>query len=496
VCAGHSVQARGNLKLVAVSQSAALYRTFALPPKTEHRWLGTFPLDGITGQNCALVPYGSWTQIGADTFAANPLSVLDAIQELRVTGLTLTPSAARRVIAAPAHSGRTWDLGSLRQLGLGGETVAYVLAENLARFLSAHGASPSVIRAGYGTTETGYLVQGANPIASPQVDAPSLGACAPGASLRVVGTDGKILAEGEIGELQVSRPQTMFSSYWGDPAATRQCFTDDGWWRTGDLGRLQDGELSLHGRAKEIFVVSGKKISLASIDAEIEGVLGDQERVFSCAVHWPGEVSERLAVVFVPADPNPSRSAEIADLILRTVARRFGVRPSPVIAATLDDVPLSGGGKIRRSELARRVQSSELLTWRDASPRSNFVEPRQTEPIEPRLAQIWRDALNITGDLDRNASFFDLGGDSPRSVMLHEAVEQQFGKQISPEDFFAEPTFSTLLKLVASGGELTASGTAEATVPWPLPADLRASFCAPLRCGTAIVRHATSWSPA
>jgi acyl carrier protein len=231
--------------------------------------------------------------------------------------------------------------------------------------------------------------------------------------------------------------------------------------------------LSLHGRAKEIFVVSGKKISLASIDAEIEGVLGDQERVFSYAVHWPGDVSERLAVVFVPADPNPSRSAEIADLILRTVARRFGVRPSPVIAATLDDVPLSGGGKIRRSELARRVQSSELLPWRDASPRSNFVEPRQTEAIEPRLAQIWRDALNITGDLDRNASFFDLGGDSLRSVMLHEAVEQQFGKQISPEDFFAEPTFSTLLKLVASGGELTASGTAEATVPWPLPADLR-----------------------
>jgi Phosphopantetheine attachment site/Thioesterase domain len=75
--------------------------------------------------------------------------------------------------------------------------------------------------------------------------------------------------------------------------------------------------------------------------------------------------------------------------------------------------------------------------------------------------------------LDRNASFFDLGGDSLGSVMLHEAVEQQFGKQISPEDFFAEPTFSTLLKLVASGGELTASGTAEATVPWPLPADLR-----------------------
>jgi acyl-coenzyme A synthetase/AMP-(fatty) acid ligase len=214
----------GNLKLVAVSQSAALYRTFALPPKTEHRWLGTFPLDGITGQNCALVPYGSWTQIGADAFAANPLSVLDAIQELRVTGLTLTPSAARRVIAAPAHSGRTWDLGSLRQLGLGGETVAYVLAENLARFLSAHGASPSVIRAGYGTTETGYLVQGANPIASPQVDAPSLGACAPGASLRVVGTDGEILAEGEIGELQVSRPQTMFSSYWGDPGCNPSMF--------------------------------------------------------------------------------------------------------------------------------------------------------------------------------------------------------------------------------------------------------------------------------
>ena len=111
-----------------------------------------------------------------------------------------------------------------------------------------------------------------------------LGTCAPGVEMRIV-VDGTVISEDEIGEVQVNCPQRNFSSYWGEPDATCQSFTDDGWWRTGDLGRLRGGMLSVHGRAKDVLVVSGKKFSLAEIDAEIETVVSAGDRAFSCAVH-------------------------------------------------------------------------------------------------------------------------------------------------------------------------------------------------------------------
>jgi acyl carrier protein len=85
--------------------------------------------------------------------------------------------------------------------------------------------------------------------------------------------------------------------------------------------------------------------------------------------------------------------------------------------------------------------------------------------LEARLADIWRDALNLQGALDRTADFFDLGGDSLRSLLLHTAIEQQFGKQISADAFFARPTFATLLELVAGDGP-PLDKDPELPVPW------------------------------
>ena len=93
--------------------------------------------------------------------------------------------------------------------------------------------------------------------------------------------------------------------------------------------------------------------------------------------------------------------------------------------------------------------------------------------VEARLAEIWREVLGIDGDLDREASFFDLGGDSLRSILLQTAVEQQFAKQVSPEEFFAAPTFGTLLRLVTNDEARSAAAEHKSDIPWPLPRDLR-----------------------
>ena len=344
VCLVPTSGSTGRLKLVALGQHAILHRDFAAHQpafKTVHHYLGTFPIDGIGGHLMVFPRLQSWTQMPAPVLVANPASVLDAIEQLQITALPLTNSMAKLIIAAAEATDRRWNLRSLHQIGLGGETVVPEHMQHFGRFLVQHGASPGIIRAGYGTTETGLLVNGANPLA-PAIDghgATRLGGCAPGVGLRIVSDSGDVLAEGAIGEVQATCPQKIFTCYWGEPEASRDCFTADGWLRTGDLGRLRNGELTLHGRSKEVLVVHGRKFSLADIDAELQTALAVGDQAFSCAIHWPAESTERLAVVFVAADSRHDRRAEVADEIRRAVARRFGIQPSPVLAASSDDIP-------------------------------------------------------------------------------------------------------------------------------------------------------------
>jgi acyl-CoA synthetase (AMP-forming)/AMP-acid ligase II/acyl carrier protein len=480
LCLVPSSGSTGRLKLVALRAGAVLNRNFTDQLRPEEHGLGTLALDSVSGQIGLFLRWGSWAHVPADVFTARPTSVLDAIEQHHISAVTLTSSQVKRIITAADQTNRKWKLDSLRRIGLGAETVVPKVMQRLAQFLMQHGVSSEIVRAGYGTTETGLLVNGANPLNDPIDDhgAVCLGSVTPGVGLRVVGSDGEVLTAGEIGEVQASCSQTIFESYWGEPEATRESFTADGWWRTGDLGRLRNGELFLHGRAKEVLIVSGKKLSLSAIDAEIETILAAGDRVFSCAVHWPGEAAEGLAVVFVAADAGAEHRAEIAENIRRFVARRFGFSPSSIIAAAFDAIPLAINGKLRRLELSARIRAGvigavdEFGYFRKPIPGNT---PNEAADIEADLAEIWREALDIRGTLDRHANFFALGGDSLRSMMLYTNIEQKFGKQISAEAFFAAPTFAGLLRLVATGdGAPAAQANASDTgVPWPLPPVLR-----------------------
>jgi acyl-coenzyme A synthetase/AMP-(fatty) acid ligase/acyl carrier protein len=515
LCLVPSSGSTGRLKLVALSHESVLYRNFVDPFQKRSSYLGTVALDSVSAaQNGIFLSYGSWTQMSAEVLTARPTSLLDAIERYHISAAGCIPSTAKTIVACAQQVDRQWDLGSLTLFGVGAETVPFRTLQILGDFLEESGSSRKIIRAGYGTTETGYLVTGAHPLAEPchEDDAVSLGTSAPGVELRIVGDNDEMLDEGEVGQVLVNCPKKIFLSYWGEPDATRNSFTADGWWRTGDLGRLQDGALSLHGRAKDVLVVSGRKFPLAEIDAEIESVLSIGDRAFSCAVHWPGEATERLAVVFVARDRQADRRAELAENIRRVVSRRFGLRPRPVVAASLEEIPFAANGKLRRTGLSARIRSGAIAAAGDLPylPKPHLEsKPIELAALEQALAGVWREVLDLAGELDKNANFFDLGGDSLRSLMLYTAIEERFGQQISAETFFRVPSFAGLLALVAmgSGGSAAmkdASGWAGSSfvppsekdggdswranlgtdgnvpVPWPLPAALRNRLLAPL----------------
>ncbi|KQT61533.1 hypothetical protein ASG52_01205 [Methylobacterium sp. Leaf456] len=470
----------GQLKLVALSQETILNRFHQARPKSPVPvvYLSSLPIDGISGIAVAFHLNREVVHVDLADFATRPLRVLDAIETLGVThGLMTSSLAAYLLKAVEGAPERRWDLGALQAMGFGAEPVVPAVMRRLRALFARNGAPHAPLSAGYGTTETGALMAGAEQGLGPacaDADPADLGPPAPGVDLRVVDPAGAILPEGELGEVEALCPQTLFSGYWGEPDATRAAFTADGWYRTGDLGIMAARCLTLHGRAKDVLITNGRKLSLAEIDAALQAGLDLAVRAHACAVHWPGEESERLVVVLA-AEAEPARLEALAAEAARLVGRRFGLAPGRVVAVEPGAIPLTGAGKIRRRALAADIAAGRVGTvLRHRTTRPDTAET--APPAEQGIPAIWRAVLAIEGPLDAQANFFDLGGDSLRALALATRIGEAYGGWIAPEAFFADPTLATLVRLVSEIGAapaLPVAPTAAHPLPWPLPDDLR-----------------------
>ena len=448
----------GRPKLAALSNRAVLFRNFAQRHSLGEALpnaLGTFPLDGVTGQHAAFLHHDNWTQISSQLLMARPNAILDAVETCEIAAATLTTSMIRALLAAEAAereqgSGRPRRLGSLRLVGLGAEPVSAGLVQAFATLLERHGADPGVLMAGYGTTETGSLVAGSRKLlTTPAAQPVCLGQPWHGVAMRIVDGSGTILPEGETGELEVSCPAKMFSGYWGDPELTNAAFTADGWWRTGDLGHLSEGELTLGGRAKDVLIQNGRKLSLTDIDAEIQRVLGFAGVGHGYLLTGTDTRGEALGIAFdtgqawgeeagaEQAGAEPDAAAMIATAIVRS----FGVQPQRVTWLAAERIPRTASGKVQRAALAELASQS-------IAPGLPTCTGAEAERSAARLGAIWSDVLGLDRAARFDDKFFELGGDSLRALTLDLKIAEEFGFRVPSEAFFADPIFGTLLWLV------------------------------------------------
>jgi fatty-acyl-CoA synthase len=163
-----------------------------------------------------------------------------------------------------------------------------------------------------------------------------------------IGDDhGREIPRGSVGEIQVRGPGVT-PGYWHDPEATAAAFTMNGWFRTGDAGRMaSDGTIYVVDRIKDMFISGGENV----YPAEIEDVVASLDDVGLCAVigvpdeRW-GEVGLALVV------PRPGRTvdaAQVADLCRQRLARYKVPRRVDIV----DALPLSPQGKVLKKELRR-----------------------------------------------------------------------------------------------------------------------------------------------
>lgn len=203
--------------------------------------------------------------------------------------------------------------------------------------------SAGVVVSGYGGVDLGCWTCPA-PTDPPAVRRHSVGPPRGGTELRIdtEAADGS----GEI----LGRGPSSTWGYYGDPAATADAWTADGWFRTGDVGRLgADGDLVLVGRKVEVIDRGGHKVH----PEEVERALETHPAVARAAVvPYPDErLGQRVRAYVVATD---GTTPTLADLVGHLRERGLASYKLPERLEVVSSLPLGPGGKVARRELAAR----------------------------------------------------------------------------------------------------------------------------------------------
>ncbi|MFI4884835.1 MAG: AMP-binding protein [Steroidobacterales bacterium] len=308
--------------------------------------------------------YGMWlglllgaVQILQETW--QPRLALAALEHWRGSFVqAAAPFLADLVQAGEEGAGPSEPAGprSLRLFVATGTTVPRALA------VRASGVLGCRVCGAFGTTE-GCLATLGSPADSPEKARGTDGRPLPGIEVRTCDEAGRILPANIEGQLQTRSP-TMFQGYLERPDWTAAAYTDDGWYRTGDLAVIDaEGYLRLTGRQKDLVNRGGEKIPVV----EIEQLLHEHEAVREVAIVGMPDVrlGERACAFIVMRQPRPDPArarAAVQLLDLPAVQafldrRRVAKQYWPERVEVVEELPKTPSGKIRKYLLRERARA-------------------------------------------------------------------------------------------------------------------------------------------
>ena len=198
----------------------------------------------------------------------------------------------------------------------------------------------------YGMSETAMLTS--NPYEQPQGDerrGGTVGFPLPGVSLRVRGDGAALLPAGEIGGIEVEGPN-VFAGYWRMPEKTKEEFTEDGFFRTGDVGLIDHrGYVTIVGRSKDLIISGGYNVYPAEIEGSINEMHGVAESAVVGVPHKDfGEVGVALVIAKPGTTPDPQKI--LAEL--KSTLANFKI---PKQCFVVEELPRNAMGKVQKKLL-------------------------------------------------------------------------------------------------------------------------------------------------
>jgi acyl-CoA synthetase (AMP-forming)/AMP-acid ligase II/thioesterase domain-containing protein/acyl carrier protein len=420
--------------------------------------------------------------VGAPQFHAEPAVVLDdslnflrLIDRHRIT-LAFAPNFLLAQINSSLESmsrkpdepvASIFDLACLRRIVTGGEANVVQTGIRFLDLLAPHGLSRNALWPAYGMTETcaASVYSHEFPDRDVKHEFAAVGVGIPGLEMRIADDQGGLSSPGQAGELQL-RGSMIFRRYHNNSQATEAAFTDDGWFRTGDVGLLEDGRLRLVARKKDSIIVNGVNYFSQELETNLEQLDGiAQSFVAAFPTRPKGAETEQLVVTFATTLP-PEEEARLYQLMVavrNTTIMLWGFRPTLILPLPRSSFPKTSLGKIQRSLMRKRLEAGEF-----AAEISEIVRLRNRQaglyapadgPLETALADIFATilAMEVT-ELSATASFFDLGGTSLDILKLVRAIERRLGFKSGLPIVLQNPSVRQLALHISSGSRRRTTG--------------------------------------
>ena len=374
-----------------VSSLLADYGRVAPPGTTVVSWLPFYHDMGLILGICAPI-LGGWHSVVMSplAFLARPARWLQQLGR-RGKALTAAPNFALDLASARTSDDDLAgaDLSDMIALICGAERVQPVSVKRFSQRFAKFGFQPRTVRPSFGLAEATLFVAtheaGDGPVVvtfdSEKLTAGMAKRASTGTSLisygppnspsvRIVDPDTRLEAPAStIGEIWV-HGDNVCAGYWNKPDETQLTFRGaladaadppEQWLRTGDLGFIDDGELFIMGRIKDLLIVRGRNHYPDDIEATVGAVSGG--RVAAIAVE-NGTTEQLVAIVEVksrPADETPDALAKVRSDITSAISTVHGISAADLVLVSRGSIPITTSGKIRRQACAEQYRQGRFV---------------------------------------------------------------------------------------------------------------------------------------
>lgn len=351
-----------------------IYRAFSPNPEVDRSisWLPLYHDMGLIGMVLSSIYAGIPVHITCPlVFVKKPDYWFQLITDYRCT-ITSAPNFALGLCIRRCRP-ENFDLSSLRVLMNGAEPINCDDQRRFAETFAPSGFKASALTPGYGLAETcvavSFCISDATITDRIDQDAyvtQNLAKTVPGEHanarevacvgkpihnqrVRIVAPDGSQLAEGMIGEIEVSGPAVM-AHYYGR-ANRRDDVIRDGWLRTGDLGYLKRGLLYITGRLKDVIIYNGKNWYPQDIERDITAI--DRVKDGKAIVFWVEPADDQkqglVALFEVQSEVrDPQAQTDLITTVRHTIQCESGLPIRDVRIVGAGEIPLTSSGKVRR----------------------------------------------------------------------------------------------------------------------------------------------------
>ena len=431
------------------------------------------------------------------TFLQRPLGWLEAMSKYRAT-TSAAPNFAFDLCVERIKPDETrdLDLSTLHTVFDGAEPIRAETIERFARAFAHTGFRREAFFTCYGLAEGTLFVAGgggasaagqgpytldlsraalehrrvAGATVGDRLRLVSSGVPASQQTLRIVDPETRVAVDDRrVGEIWVSG-ESVAQGYWNRPEETAATFGASivgepgaSYLRTGDLGFVDDGQLFVTGRLKDLIILGGRNYYPQDLELAAERCHPSLRPGHAVAFALASDAGERLAIVLeVTRHHRETDNEAVFASVRRALADREGVLPDVVVLVAQNAIPRTSSGKVQRRATQAMLLDGRLDVIARSTETLDEIEqlaggphgPRNAASLEAWLRRWVADELQIdVRTIDSTASLREYGLDSVAAVRLVIELEQVLGHRVDVSLLWKEPSIRSLSQALETGGE-------------------------------------------